>query len=153
MGILAGIKSFLGFANTNSLATNLASDLSSGVDKIFYTAEEKADNQMKVFESWLNMVQVMKNSEVYRSVTRRLLAVGIVFNLLLMIWLCVVCELVNSFGWVTMHTAKVDKVEFTTATWSILKIASVFELGWVFCTIIVFYFGPQLIQQLTGGKK
>jgi hypothetical protein len=73
--IWTGAKAALGFVDTNKTASELAEDLSSGVDKIFYTSEEKAENAQKTYESWLEMVRALKDSEAIRSVTRRVLAV------------------------------------------------------------------------------
>ena len=157
MGFLTGIGTFLGFINTNSTASDLAKDISSGVDMLVYTSEEEAIDKAKMtvqaMDAWLRMVEVMKSSEVYRSVTRRALAVFVVFNLMCMIWLSIWAEVAATFGWFeSLIVVTVDDWAFTPITWSILKIAAVFELGWVFCTIIVFYFGPQLVQMLRTKK-
>jgi hypothetical protein len=147
LGWLGGL---FGLVNSNDTAASLAKDVSKGVDMLIYTDEEKSIAREKAFTSWLKMVEVMKDSETYRSVTRRVLAVGILFNLLAMIWLCIFSEMAAVFGWfesITEPTAE----PFTAVTMSILRLAKVFELGWVFCTIIVFYFGPHLIQFF--GKK
>lgn len=157
--MLGWLGSLFGLVNNNSTAGKLAEDISSGIDVMFYTDEEKAQANLKAFESWLKMVEVMKGSEAYRSITRRILAVGIVFNLFVMIWLCVASELAHAFSWMIYDKVLFDVIsegglEFTNVTWSILKLANVFQLGWVFCTIIVFYFGPHLIQFFTKrGEK
>jgi hypothetical protein len=98
------------------------------------------------------MVESMKGSEQVRSVTRRILAVFIVFNLICMIWICVWAEIAVSFEWIDLVTDTRDGLSFTPVTWAILKIAGIFQLGWVFCTIIVFYFGPHLLQFFGKNK-
>ena len=158
MGFLTAIGSALGFINSNDTAATLAKDISSGVDMMFYTNEEEAIDKAKMTvqatETWLRMLEVLKSSEVYRSITRRALSIFIVFNLMCMIWLAIVAEVAATFGWFkALVVVTVDDWAFTPITWAILKIAGVFELGWVFCTIIVFYFGPQLAQILMGKKK
>jgi hypothetical protein len=145
-GWLGGI---LGLVNSNPTASELAGDISSGVDKMFYTSEEKAEASAKAFEGWLRMVEMMKGSEQYRSITRRILAVGIVFNLLLMIWICITSEICATFGWLGLT---VSKEGFTPITLAIIRVGTVYQLGWVFCTIIVFYFGPHLIQFFSKSK-
>jgi hypothetical protein len=146
--MLTWLGKLFGIVDASNTAANLAEDISSGVDMMIYTDEEKAISGQKAFDAWLDMVKVMKGSEVYRSVTRRILAILIVLNLLAMIWLCIASEVCAFFGFFGMTTAE----GFTPITMSVLKLAAVFQLGWVFCTIIVFYFGPHLIQFLTKGK-
>ena len=158
-----GFLSFLGLVNNNQTASELAKDMSSGVDMMFHTEEEKAieaaSTQVrkiaateKAMESWLRMVEVMKNSEAYRSVTRRVLALGSVFSFFCMIWLCIWAEFAAMFGWFGACAVVGVDATLTPLTIAVLKIAGAFELGWVFCTIIVFYFGPQLVQYLSAKK-
>ncbi len=157
MGWLTGVGKFFGLISTNPTASELAKDISSGVDMMIYTKEEQAIDAAvattKALDSWLKQVEAMRDSEAYRSITRRMLAVGIVFNLLCMIWLCIWSEVAATFGWFeSLKVVTVDEYTFTSLTWSLLKIAAVFQLGWVFCTIIVFYFGPHLVQFMKGKK-
>ena len=157
MGWLTGIGKFFGLINTNPTASSLAKDISSGVDMLVYTDEEKAIDKAaattKAMDSWLKQVEAMRDSEAFRSVTRRMIAVGIVFNLICMIWLCIWAEVAATFGWfAALKVVTVNDLTFTPITWAVLKIAGTFQLGWVFCTIIVFYFGPSLIQFMKGKK-
>ena len=133
----------LGLVDSNETASGLARDLSSGLDMLVYTPEEKAIQGAKTLDAWLRMLENMKSSDKYRSITRRILAVMIVVDFLLLINACVVIEAINTFGLVELKTVALmdSTLEFTTLTWAIIKIAGVFQLGWVFCTIIVFYFG------------
>lgn len=164
MGWLTGVGKLFGLISANPTASELAKDISGGVDMMFYTKEEKAIDSLeelklkgeltvKAGDTWLRMVELMKDSEKYRSVTRRIIAVGIILNLMFMIWLGIFCEASAMFGWFSIDTAPIDismggdaSIQLTSLSWSILRFASVFQLGWVFCTIIVFYFGPQLVQ-------
>ena len=170
MGLLTTVGGILGFVNNNETASNLAKDMSNGVDALFYMPEEEARDNLeriklkgeatvKASDAWIRMIEFTKNSEVYRSVTRRILAVGIIFNLFCMIWICIWCEMAAMFHWFGMVSlpasvpvAGVVTIQLTSLTWAILKIAAVFQLGWVFATIVVFYFGPQLVQYF-GNKK
>ena len=158
MGIFTAIGSAIGLINSNPTASEMAKDISSGVDMLIYTKEEQAIDKGKqtvfAIEAWLRMVESMKSSEAYRSITRRIIALFIIFNLISMIWLCIWAEIAATFGWFkSLITVTVDGWAFTPVTWATLKIAGVFQLGWVFCTIIVFYFGPQLVQMMTSKKK
>jgi len=152
MGLFSAIGGALGFINNNQTASELAKDMSAGVDMMIYTKEEKAIDKIKAtgvaMDTWLRIVETMKSSEVYRSVTRRFLAVFIVFNLFCMIWLAVFAECAATLGYFKLVVVEHGDLSFTPITWSILKIAGVFQLGWVFCTIIVFYFGPTLVQMM-----
>ena len=152
--MFAWLGSLFGLVGSSETASSLAKDISSGVDMLIYTDEEKAIAQKGAFTAWLKMVETMKDSEAYRSVTRRVLAVGIVFNLLAMIWICIFAEISAVFHWFEQLKEPVAQ-PFTSITMAILQIANAYQLGWVFCTIIVFYFGPHLIQFFgkNGGKK
>ena len=162
MGWLTGIGAAIGLINKNETASELAKDVSSGLDMMFYTKEEQAIDKSKMTvqatESWLRMVEAMKDTEAVRSVTRRFLALFIVFNLFCMIWLSVWFEVGSYIGSkeivqpVASSTTSAG-YSLTPITTTILDIADKFSLGWVFCTIIVFYFGPQLVQIMKGKKK
>jgi len=152
MGVFSAIGGFLGLVDNNKTASALARDISSGIDMLVHTDEEKAIESAKQIGAWIDMVKAMKDSEQLRSVTRRILAIGTVFNIFCLIWLCVLAELVHATGLFELPTTTVDLVTFTQLTWAILKISAIFQLGWVFCTIIVFYFGPHLVQALRSGK-
>ena len=126
---------------------------------LVYTDEEKTQDNMKMtttaVESWLRMVESMKASEAYRSITRRVIAFGVVFNVFALVWICVAIELLASFNKINIQliSDSTDGLKFTSVTWTILKLSTSFQLGWAFCTVIIFYFGPQLAQILTGNKK
>lgn len=151
-GLFSGLGRILGIVNANDTAASLAKDISSGVDMLVYTDEEKAIRAGEAFTGWLKMVEMMKGSEQVRSVTRRILAVFIIFNLICMIWICVWVEMGTAFGLVSLPLEKIDGLSFTPVTWAVLRIAGIFQLGWVFCTIIVFYFGPHLLQFFGKNK-
>ena len=141
-----------GLVSSSETASSLAKDVAKGVDMLVYTDEEKAIASKAAFDSWLHMIELMKDSETYRSITRRILAVAIVFNLLLMIWICIMAEIAAQFHWFKELSVPIT-TPFTSITMAILQIANAYQLGWVFCTIIVFYFGPHLIQFFNKGKN
>lgn len=146
--MLGWLSGFFGIVNGSDTASALAKDISSGVDMMVYTDEEKAIASTKATDAWLRMVEAMKGAEAYRSITRRILAVGVIFNLLCVIWICLWMEMLQAFSVINLPMSTVNDYTFTSVTWSVLRISSIFHLGWVFCTIIVFYFGPHLIQHL-----
>ena len=49
-----------------------------GIDKLFYTDEEKAENAQKAFELWLKAQNILIHESSVRSMTRRYLAIMIV---------------------------------------------------------------------------
>ena len=161
MGFFSAIGSALGFIDNNDTASELAKDISNGVDVLIYTDEEKTADKMKMTitatEAWLRMVETMKSSEIYRSVTRRAIALFFIFNIFCMIWLCVWMEFAATFHWfgsaVEHIVVKDGGISLTPLTMTVLKIAGAFQLGWALCTIIVFYFGPTLVQMMKGNKK
>lgn len=89
MGIVSAIKGIVGLGSSGEkivdTGADLAKDVSSGIDKMFYTKEEKADDaashrdamlkaKEKGFEFWLKVQEAIKNENSIRSMTRRKLA-------------------------------------------------------------------------------
>ena len=145
--------SMLGFTNPSKTAAKLARDISKGIDMLC-TNEDKEIAQKCAFTAWLKMVASVNNSELLVNKPRRILVSGIVFTLLAMIWICVFAEVIAVFHWFDVLVIPAGQ-SVTSITSAILKVASTYQLGWVFCTIIILYFSPHLIQffRKNGGKK
>ena len=71
-------------------AANVIDSAVSGIDKLFYTDEEKAENAQKSFSLWLKAQEILVHESSIRSITRRYLAVMIVAEFLTLILLSAV---------------------------------------------------------------
>lgn len=124
---------------TLDIIDKTASAVSSGVDKIFYTDEEKAETinfrlelAQKMTDSHIKLMEVTQSENSIRSVSRRICAVFVMVLTLLMIIAIGV-------------TYKFDK------EWAVflLKIAREFNIGWAFLAVIGFFFGSYLASKFT----
>ena len=119
------------FLNSTSNAADKAMDgIINGGDKLFFTAEEKAEYAQKAAELWLKIQEAIREEGSIRSLTRRYIAVISTAVYLL-------------FGITSIVVFPIDK------EWSnfILKIMTG-ELGWMVLGINVFYFGPHMIGRM-----
>ncbi len=114
-------------------ACEIAKDISSGMDVLFYTDEEKAQAQQKAFDAWLEMTKALGPSSA-RDISRRVIAVMVM----------VMCMALTVTGLI--------------AAWSgcqpLYETALSFFGNWwkVALTVAVFYFGPHMIGAVTGKK-
>jgi hypothetical protein len=112
----------------------LAKDLSRGVDALFFTNEEKEKYRQEVAKLWLDAMEKTANENTARSITRRILAVLVLTQYNVFLYLMAVIYPFN-------------------ADWAAF-IYKLVEQSWiVVLTVIAFYFGPYFISYLfTGGK-
>lgn len=108
----------------------------SGLDKIFYTDEEKAEAHAKMGEHWLKVQEALATESSPRSVSRRIIAWSVVANVLLAFDVCLVLAL----------TSRKEAIQ------SVVELVIAFNLGWAFVAIIIFYFGPHALSALQGKK-
>ena len=84
MGILRGIKTLFGGSDSvGKIAEKAADGLYNGVDKLFYTEEEKADARQKAGELYMDFIKVAYDQNTTRSVTRRWMAFLVVGPMML----------------------------------------------------------------------
>ena len=124
MGLLGFLNGGLGRKNV----TKLVDGAVSGVDKLFFTREERADYLQKVAQNQLEFLKTTINESSARSLTRRYIAVMImgVFLLLLL------------FGAVTF---KFDQA------WADYILAEAKSLATLALMVAGFYFGSYAIGQ------
>ena len=67
------------------VATDVVEGAIAGVDKLFFTDEEKADTKIKMQQIWLEAIKTTANESSIRSITRRILAVMIMGSFLFLI--------------------------------------------------------------------
>jgi hypothetical protein len=116
------------------IAEKATSGIAAGIDKMFFTNEEKAEAAQKVMDTHLKMIEATASENTVRSKTRRYLALMIIGTFL---YLLVFGAMIFRFdpGW-AKHSLGCAK--------SLSPMA--FAIG-------VFYFGYYGIKSLLAGKK
>ena len=104
-------------------ANKVFDSVSSGIDKLAFTPQEKAVFNLKMAESMAGYAKDTLSESTTRSKTRRFIAIFMIINIMLIFWICVVLAFLD-----------ID-ISF------ILEITEKFKLGIVFITIIAFFFG------------
>ena len=124
-----------GVLSTPKIATDVVEGAISGIDKLFFTEEEKSDARQKMSEVWLDTVKATAGESSIRSITRRILAVMIVGTFLFFLITSFLC-----FPYLP--------------TWSAFGLSLAKELSTLTLAVGVFYFGTYAIgTYLMGGKK
>lgn len=129
-----------GLLGTPKIVNTVADTVKSGVnmfDKAFYTKEEKAENALKLTDTWLKIQKAIADENGIRSITRRILAWGIVVNFLLII----------DVGVYLIVAGKLDRVE------SLKTFIMDTKMGWAALSVVIFYFGYYSIQAIKGTTK
>lgn len=137
MGFFSWITGKKSVDKTLDIAEKTTSGIMSGIDKMFYTEEEKAEMFQKRLELseqaskvHIELMKTTHDETTTRSVTRRVIAISIMFiTFLSIISLCVVWKVDNQWG------------EF------ILKVVEYYQLGWAFIAVVVFFFGNHMITR------
>jgi hypothetical protein len=130
-----GLFSFL---RTSEKALDTASNVVNagvaGIDKLFYTNEEKAENALKLYQLWLDMQKATAGENTAKSITRRILAIIILGTTITMaLGACIVYPL--------------------NAVWAAFILSIMKELGFMTVSVVIFYFGYYAVKQITGEKK
>lgn len=71
MGFLSWMKTSEKAVDT---ATDIAKDISGGIDVLVYTEEEKAQARQKAVDTWIRIQEAIRNENSERAKTRRILA-------------------------------------------------------------------------------
>lgn len=136
MGIISGIKMLLG---TPKVVSTVADTVKSGMgmlDNWKYTDQEKATNALKFADVWLSIQKITANENSIKSVTRRILAWGIIANFLAIINIGVYLILRG-------ETKKVTALkDFIVET----------NMGWMALSVVIFYFGYYGVQAIRNSK-
>ena len=107
------------------IAEQATTGIIAGIDKAWYTKEERAEDATKVLLS-------LQDQFTPRAISRRILAFS--FSL------CFCLSFV-----VAMVFASLDKTHIVN---NIINLVKAFELGWITITIVIFYFGNYLVDKL-----
>lgn len=125
---------------TPKVVSTVADTVKSGVsmlDNAFYTKQEKATNALKMTDMWLKIQKIIADENSIRSITRRILAWGILVNFLIIIDIGVYLIIMG-------NTEKVTALkEFIIDT----------KMGWMALSVVIFYFGYYGVQAIRGAKK
>lgn len=138
MGFFSGIKAIFTGVKTADKAMDIATKgtdgIIAGIDKLFYTDEEKAEAGMKVTELAISMVKATHSESTIRSVTRRWLA-----------WL-----VMGVFCFLITLGALIWKIDEGWAI-HILKCAGL--LSNLALAVGIFYFGYYGVKAIVGKSK
>ena len=134
MDIVNGIKNFFGgTASAEHIIKTATDGVYNGLDKAFYTDEEKSEDASKREDRFLTFVERTYDENSIRNVTRRWMAWGIVSWILANAQVAIIFAILN----------KMDVVK------RIIDVATAFSLGAAFLTVLGTYFGVQFFR----GKK
>ena len=106
----------------------------SGIDKLFFTAEEKSEASLKAVDLWIETQKAIRDEGSARSITRRILAVMIIgFTLVVGLGACIIFPF--------------------NAAWAAYLVALLKEFGFMTGAVVVFYFGYYGFKAIVGAKK
>ena len=125
----------MGFIDIFSSDTSnkIIDNVSSGIDKAFFTDEEKSEANMKILETKLKIAQGNGNFQI----AQRYIAFAFTINFILAFWAGVFIFFLGS--------GDIFK--------GYLSLISTFFLGWIMSSIIVFYFGGGFVNSIKFNKK
>jgi hypothetical protein len=106
----------------------------SGIDKLVYTEEEKAEARGKMLDSWIKLQETLGEETTVRGVTRRILAV-------MFCGVYVLLTLVAAVVWPWMK-------DYANFLWEIAN----GQYGWITMSVAVFYFGPYVFERMFAKK-
>jgi len=133
MGILSSIF------GTPKVIDTVAETVKSGVgmlDNAFYTEQEKAANNAKMMDLWLEIQKTTASENSIRSITRRYLA-----------WV-----VMGTYVLIVLMACVVWKSDPAWAEY-ILSLLTKTNLSYLALIVGFFYFGSYAIGQYIGGKK
>ncbi len=132
MGIFSFLKSSEKAVDT---AASLIDAGVNGIDKLFFTDEEKAEASSKFYENWISTLKLLVDTESIRSITRRYLAISVIGT-----WLLLIIT-----GTSVYIAGLKDAAEFTFRVVQDMTVPVLAVIG--------FYFGPEMISRVLGRSK
>ena len=138
MGIWAAIKGIFSAPKVLDAGLDTVADIRSGIDKIWYTEEERVDDIQKAkregWEFWLKTQAAISSENSARALTRRVLAKWYCGGFLILIFWAGVAYPIN--------------VEYSAYLIDLVKV-----LVWPTGAVITFYFGPYQVGQYLMRKN
>ena len=137
MGFFSWLTGAKSVDKTLDIIDKSSDGIMKGLDKVWYTKEEKAENFVKRLEiaeqmskTHIELMKATADENTTRSVTRRVVAITIIFaTILFMIGLF--------FTW------KLDPKWAEIG----LRIIEVFDFSWAFIAVVVYFFGNHMITR------
>lgn len=134
MGWLKSIGSLI--VNGNGAGEKLLDASISGIDKAFYTDEEKAEKRAEAYARWQDLQLVLAEKGTGTAVNRRIVS-----------WFVLIAFMLSFL--VTLGFSLAGYIEQARTA---MEVAENFKVGWAFSAVIVFYFGPHVVGAY-GGRK
>ena len=131
MGLWAWITGAQQVDKAMDIATKATDGIIAGIDKAFFTAEEKSIAALAVTEAAIRMAEATQNESTTKSITRRVLA-----------WM-----IMTSFLFLLLFGAMIFKLD---AQWSAYCLDAAKALIFLVTPVSIFYFGYYGIKQLRG---
>ena len=126
------------FTSSPSKAYEAASGVGNWIDEQQFTEQEKSQASFKALDyklKWLNATQGM-------NLARRYIAMMFCLTFLLSFAVCL-ASVITGY-WLDIETVKLVK--------AVISLCEAFKIGWITVTIIVFYFGKGIAENV-GAKK
>jgi len=136
MSFLTGLKALIG---SPTIVSTVADTVKSGMtmwDNSNFTDQEKAANVLKMTDAWLEIQKATAGENSLKSITRRWLACGILFNFLLLV----------NIGVSLILIGKTDKVT------SLKDFIIDTNMGWMALSVVIFYFGYYAVANMRKDK-
>ena len=133
------------FKTGNKLAdtvVDFAPTAAKGIDALFFTSEEKSQASMKVVDLQHKMIENSVNENSTKSVTRRILAWGIIGNAISLTWVGVFIHMLEVFGVIDKSLNATDFILKLLTWWGIPT-----------TSVVIFYFGYYAIMNVIAGAK
>lgn len=118
--------------NGNDSANKMLDAGISGIDKLVFTQEEKAEHHAKLMDNWQQLQLKLAESGTGTAINRRVVAWAVVLSVLFNFQVAVVCGILG----------------MTDEVATVIDIAKSFWVGEAFVAVIAFYFGAHAVKAL-----
>jgi hypothetical protein len=136
-----GLLSFItGADRAGKVIDKVADGLFSGIDKLKLTEEEKLDYAAAAGKQWLEVQKVLAQENTARTLTRRYIAVAVMYSWLFLVLACFALGFYEALATPALNAS----VQLLTLLGSVM--------GATVITIIVFYFGPSAVTSFFQKK-
>lgn len=143
MGWFSGVTNLFGTSKTLDKTLELgAKGIYNGLDKLFYTEEEKADRVENAGKLFMKYAEKTMDENSIRSVTRRWLAFIVVFPTMFTFFLG---SFIVAFSEQTLQAGQ-------TSSGEVLLNAAIRMMPYA-AGVLVFYFGPHMLGLMGSTKK
>lgn len=124
-------------SDAGEIAKTVTGGIVSGIDKAFYTEEEKAENSLTRFQLIADLIKSLQDQFTPRAISRRIIAFMFCSVFLLAFLTCLIF----------LFLGKLDMIK------AIVDLVNAFLLGEIVLTIIFFYFGYYGVTAIVNRLK